>query len=619
MNKNIKNKLFISVMLIGTTIVPILTLTSCSTISQYCPPITTGDETNPFINGFNHSGNDFSLLDPYLQHARDKSGASIDPSIKNYLPSKYLYTSAYDNSFKLTINKFYSFNGYSNFQIEDAKNHQEVPYQIDINTYNDKHWIPYDDKKINFVDKNNKINSYQNLIYYVVSNAVNTISFNFLTMVNYMNNFVNKIISQPNDSQLNELLDNVFTHSYAKFNHGNKSSVDNYNFFQFYYDTANLMSTGDSQYKFGPYRVNWNQEYSGIDTGLTIAENNINNTPFIKLDVQDLRSDADHPFDINNEHNASLPYFIPTNTAFTGTYTYDTEKKKYIWHPTSEMSKYCIYSYADDDKKHEHDPTDVVGIANIPTIIHLSDVVNGYYNPTINSNSMNINDWLIPSTKINDINKAITASKQWRNFANHVNGHTGIDTVSFTQKFVTRNDTQQIDYTDWKAPEFDSKNIDPTIKKWCDNKLIQPGDYIGLAQYNLMDITFKYYDTKGNEVNYRAKMPYFSGFGALIPAYLVFNTDYYSPIDKIKENDNHMILNFAQDSNLYKDWSNIVKTLTSTDLPKIDTTKYNTTYEAFTKDPYMIFRWMFGGYSNKIKFNNSQTVNSSSFYLNNKK
>ena len=93
-------------MLIGTTIVPILTLTSCSTISQYCPPITTGDETNPFINGFNHSGNDFSLLDPYLQHARDKSGASIDPSIKNYLPSKYLYTSAYDNSFKLAINKF---------------------------------------------------------------------------------------------------------------------------------------------------------------------------------------------------------------------------------------------------------------------------------------------------------------------------------------------------------------------------------------------------------------------------------------------------------------------------------------------------------------------------------
>ena len=115
-----------------------------------------------------------------------------------------------------------------------------------------------DDKKLTFVNNDNKLNSYQNLVCYVASNAVNTVSFNFLTMVNYMNNFVNKIISQPIDNKVNELLDNVFTHSYANagFNHGNRSSEDNYNFFQFCYDTANLMSTGDSQYKFGPYRVN---------------------------------------------------------------------------------------------------------------------------------------------------------------------------------------------------------------------------------------------------------------------------------------------------------------------------------------------------------------------------
>lgn len=627
MNKNIKNKLVISGMLIGTIIVPILTLTSCSTISQYCPPITTGDDINPFDKGFANSGSNFSLLDPYLQHARDKSNHPIDSqltNIQNYLPSKYLYTSAYDNSFKLTINKFYSFNGYSNFQIEDTKNNLEYPYQIDINTYNDKHWISSDDKKLSFVDKDSKINSYQNLIYYVASNAVNTVSFNFLTMINYINNFVNKIISQPSDNQVNELLNNVFTHSYenAGFNHGNRSSEDNYNFFQFCYDTANLMSTGDSQYKFGHYRVNWDQEYSGIDTGLNIAENDKNNTPFIKLDVQDLRSDAEHPFKIDDDRNASLPYFIPTNAAFTGTYTYDTEHKKYIWHKADNMSPYCIYSYADDDKKHEHDPVDVVGIANIPTIIHLSDVVNGYYNPTITSNSININDWLVPSSKISNINKAINDTKQWRNFSNHVDNHTGIDTVSFTQNFIPRDSTQHIDYTDWKEPEFDTKNVDPTIKNWCDNKLIEPGDYIGLAQYSLMDITFKYYDTKGNEVNYRTKMPYFSGFGALIPAYFVFNTNYYSPIDKIKENDTHMILNFAQDSNLYKDWSNIIKTLTSTDLPKIDTTIYNSTYDAFTKDPYMIFRWMFGGYKDNgltIEYNDSQPVNSNDIYINNKK
>lgn len=116
-------------------------------------------------------------------------------------------------------------------------------------------------------------------------------------------------------------------------------------------------------------------------------------------------------------------------------------------------------------------------------------------------------------------------------------------------------------------------------------------------------------------------MPYFSGFGAIIPAYFTFNADYYSPIDSIKENDNHMILNFAEDSKLYKDWINIIKTLTSFELPKIDTTTYSTSYEAFINDPYMIFRWMFGGYKDTgatIKFNDSDPVNSSSFYINHK-
>ena len=54
MNKNIKNKLVTSGVLICTTIAPILTLTSCSTISQYCPPIITGDQNNPFQNGYDH-------------------------------------------------------------------------------------------------------------------------------------------------------------------------------------------------------------------------------------------------------------------------------------------------------------------------------------------------------------------------------------------------------------------------------------------------------------------------------------------------------------------------------------------------------------------------------------
>jgi len=48
-------------------------------------------------------------------------------------------------------------------------------------------------------------------------------------------------------------------------------------------------------------------------------------------------------------------------------------------------------------------------------------------------------------------------------------------------------------------------------------------------------------------------LPYFSGVSALIPAYFAFNFDYYSPIDNIKENDENKILNFAEDSKMYKD------------------------------------------------------------------
>jgi len=78
------------------------------------------------------------------------------------------------------------------------------------------------DKNAGFLDNTGKINSYQNLINVSTSTSVNSISFNFLTMVNYMNNFINKIISQTDTNVVNNLLDNVFTHSENKFNHGTK-------------------------------------------------------------------------------------------------------------------------------------------------------------------------------------------------------------------------------------------------------------------------------------------------------------------------------------------------------------------------------------------------------------
>ncbi len=634
MNKKI---LITSPLLICATIFPSLTLTSCSTISQYYLPVitkgTSDDPTidiSPFAYGFINSSEDFDLIDPYLSNARDKNNIKLSEDladITGYLPNKFLYTSAFDNSFKLGISKFYSYNGHSSFNIDWwGNNYKEVPYQIDTKTFYDYKWTATVDENSNFLDNTGRLNSYQNLINVSTSTSANSISFNFLTMVNYMNNFINKIISQTDTNTINELLDNVFTHS-NKFNHGTKNKSQgedswnqNYDFFRFYYDNANLISTGDSQYKFGPYSVEWNQEYSGVDVGLVDVVNN--NTPFITLETKDLRKDPNHKFDTNNEKNKSLPYLIPANTAFTGVYTYNTLDKKYDWQKVNEkMSPYCIYSYDEKDTKHEH-PTGVSGIANIPTLIHLSSIDSNYYNPTVKSNSININDWLIPQTEsnIDKINKEINRNKIWENITKHVDVDTpSIGSVSFKQKFIERDEKDYDNYYgDWTSDNFKLDKIDPTIKYWYENRLIKPGDYIALAQYKLMDISFKYYDTNGNEVNYWSKIPYFSGVSALIPAYFAFNFDYYSPIDNIKENDENKILNFAENSKMYKDWSNIIKTLTENKIPKADIAKYNSSYDAFTKDPYMIFRWMFGGYKDdgeKITFNESDEIDSKKIYF----
>jgi len=56
------------------------------------------------------------------------------------------------------------------------------------------------------------------------------------------------------------------------------------------------------------------------------------------------------------------------------------------------MSPYCIYSYDEKDKKHEQAPTGVTGIANIPMLVHLSNIDSNYYNPTVKSDSISIND-----------------------------------------------------------------------------------------------------------------------------------------------------------------------------------------------------------------------------------
>ena len=638
MNKKAKKLILNSGLLIGAIIIPSVTLTSCSTISQYYLPVVTN--LNPLQGGFSNSGAEFVLNDPYLSHARDKDNNPFGPvytNAANYLPTNFLYTSSYDNSFATSISGFYSYNGYStntwSYKDDEGTTYHDIPYKSNLGTIRDERWLSSADTKMNFASSGGEIASYMNLLNYTSSTAVNSVTFNLLTTLNYMNNFQNKIIAAVDDEKINNTLDNIYTHSYSSFNHGTGSDKNNLDFYHFCYDNANLLSNGDSQYKFGPYDVNWEQSYSGVDTGLNIDESHKNNTPFINLeDVIDLTQDGTgyNKFDVNNESNKSLSYLIPTNTSFTGTYKWSVDDKDYVWTPDENMSPYCIYSYKKDDEKHESDPTGVIGIAPIPTLIHLNSVKSAFYNPTNNSNSINVYDWLTPKNKIDDINSIIKTTKAWDNMKKHTgNVQPAIDTVSYTQNFVANDSRVGYNYEGWLGnTAFTDKDFDPTIWNWIsqtdttDKMMIQPGDYIALAQYNLTSVIFTYKDTTGADVKFKAQIPYFAGFSAVIPAYLVFDIDYYSPIDNvITESKRVKILDFSSTSKMYKAWSNIISTLTSNDYPSINTDTFETTHDAFLNDPYMIFRWMYGGFSespNNISFVNSGIINSDLIIQNNK-
>lgn len=639
MNKKLKKIVISSGLLIGVIVIPSITLTSCSTISQYHLPVVVN--LNPLQGGFANSGTEFKLIDPYLNHARDKDNNPIAPdntNIANYLPTNYLYTSAYNNSFETTLSATYSYNGYTtntwNYKNDQGTTFHNNPYQVDLGTIRDKRWLNSADVKLNFNDMSNRISSYMNLVNYSASTAVNNVTFNLLTMLNYMNNFQNKIISATDDETINNTLNNVYTHSYNSFDHSSGSDIKNLDFYHFCYDNANLISYGDSQYKFGPYDVDWTQTYSGVDTALGIDQIYANNTPFISLNnVIDLTQDGTgyNKFDADNDSNKSLSYLIPTNTAFTGTYKWNVDDNDYDWTPAPQMSPYCIYSYGKDDEKHEADPTGVVGIAPIPTLIHMNSVKSAFYNPINKSNSINVYDWLTPKNKINEINSIIKNTQAWDNMKKHTgNVQPAIDSVSYTQIF-TKNSGERVgyNYTGWlDNASFIQKDIDPTVWSWVnhtgsgDKMMIQPGDFIALAQYNLANVVFTYKDTSGADAKFKAQIPYFAGYSAVFPAYLVFDSSYYSPIDSvIAENKQIKILDFSDGSKLYKAWSKIITTLTSNDYPKIDTTAFNSTYEAFLNDPYMIFRWMYGGFnetSNNISFVNSGIIDSDSIIQNNK-
>jgi len=80
MKINFKAKYLLPFALVGCLLIPTISLTSCSTISQYYYPVTIG-------NGISGSN-----LDPYKNFRDEVNNDINNQNINQYLPSNYIYT-----------------------------------------------------------------------------------------------------------------------------------------------------------------------------------------------------------------------------------------------------------------------------------------------------------------------------------------------------------------------------------------------------------------------------------------------------------------------------------------------------------------------------------------------
>ena len=186
---------------------PALTLTSCSNISQYCIPVMT-DKT-PFTIE--------SITDPYRdsQYGRYDKEVDGDYSLsetKLQLPTNYLYTSAYDGNFVQTIGSMY---GYCNYNMPEWKHDAptsalEDKYVYNRSNDNDYAWRNLKDSQLNYVNSST-LSSYQNLNIATAVTTVNTTSSYFVTNFNYMNSYLDTIISQKKEEDIKKNLNYIFS------------------------------------------------------------------------------------------------------------------------------------------------------------------------------------------------------------------------------------------------------------------------------------------------------------------------------------------------------------------------------------------------------------------------
>ncbi len=386
---------------------------------------------------------------------------------------------------------------------------------------------------------------------------------------------------------------------------------------------ANSVPFSHNEYKFGPYAIDWSlglknvssEDLKNISPYVSI-ENNDNNLVFQKDSI-----------DIDKDHQI---YY--TNTSYTGQYNWDNDNTKFVLNlDNTKSNNYINYQFGKDGKSDE--PTDVLSIANVPVLLSLNNIYNGFYNPSQNNTSYHAADWIYKKDKLKDINDQITASGTWNSVTNnnliHLDqGEKYLDSNIITQQTVSDKVslTDAKKHIDWSnsLAGFASKGSDDiaTIKKeprvsyYIEHNLIQPGTFIGLANISLATLNAKVKHNGGEEQTVTYKIPYFAGYSAVFPSYMLFDANNYATINKDKTGYEHTVLDYDKivEKNKKMNLKKLMDDLDSRNINFDDIKPINAAseYDNWTQNKFFIFEWLFG-WNDVNMFNYKQAnVNTSS-------
>lgn len=427
-----------------------ISLSSCANISQYLLPITTGDNINwPYKD--------------VLSSTKDFFGDSTNPSSSYGQYSSYL-----PKNFLTYINRSASnsVSSYGYMDPQDIKHGGQSPTNGIFNSFGYGYYGT-NDKKMQYInedDKNATIRSFQNLNQIIVTSAISSISSTLSSLFETMIHFLSQtgvIFGDNRATWINNLLDN--SSSSGDSWHGDKGTPENQKFYEFLFDTNNLLSTGKSHYRF---------DIGSLDFKFTNS--------FLIDKTNCLGAQAD-----NTIANTSQLYNVYTSKKF------DPDGKNQEASPIADnqINDYvqAYASYADCENKTSDDK--IYHYLSrfaypIPTILRTSSqpaMQFTYYDPTKNHGFIP-NEYLdIDMEKVKD---KINNSRAWKS----IEGLTGTkpkDMTDITQKYAinTNNDSLAV------PSSITTSDYEPALKNILNPANLatyKKSDFIALTSNNVL-------------------------------------------------------------------------------------------------------------------------------------